>query len=73
MYDPCYFGVQSPPPIFGVEGTLFVMESEEVKNALLKNKVSNTEVVESFGCSFEEYQRIRESGVQPEVHVYNDR
>ena len=71
--DPRYFCIQSPSPIFGVEDTLFIVVSEDVKNALLKNKVSNIELVESFGCSFEEYQKIRESGVQPEVHVYEDR
>ena len=60
-------------PIFGIEGTLFIMVSEEVKNALLKNKVSNIELIESFGCSLEEYKEIKKSKFKPEVHAYRDR
>lgn len=74
LYDPCYFGMQDPStPIFGIEGTLFIMISEEVKNALLKNKVSNIELIESFGCSLEEYKEIKKSKFKPEVHAYRDR
>ena len=74
MHDPRYFGIQAlSTPIFGIEGTLFIMVSEEVKNALLKNKVSNIELVESFGCSLEEYKEIKKSKFKPEVHVYRDK
>ncbi len=74
MYDPCYFGMQdASTPIFGIEDTLFIMVSEEVKNALLKNKVSNIELVESFGCSLDEYEEIKKSKIKPTVHVYNDK
>ncbi len=73
MYDPCYFGMQDPStPIFGIEGTLFIMVSEEVKDALLKNKVSNIELIESFGCSLEEYKEVRNKQ-KSEVHVYRDK
>ena len=73
MYDPCYFGMQDPSTsIFGIEGTLFIMVSEEVKDALLKNKVSNIELIESFGCSLEEYKEVRNKQ-KSEVHVYRDK
>lgn len=49
------------------------MVSEEVKKALLKNKVSNIELVESFGCSLEEYKKIKKSKEKHEVHVYKDK
>ena len=49
------------------------MVSEEVKNALLKNKVSNIELIESFGCSLEEYKEIKKSKFKPEVHAYRAR
>ncbi len=39
--DPCFLEVQDTPlHIFGVENTSFVIVSEEIKNALLKNKIS---------------------------------
>lgn len=74
MHDPRYFGMQDPStPIFGIEGTLFIMVSEEVKNALLKNKISNIELIECFGCSLDEYKRMKKSKTKPEVHAYRDK
>ena len=72
--DPMFFGVQDKSlPIFGIEGTLYIIVSEDVKNALLKNKITNIELMESFGCTKEEYKQIRKSKSWPEIHVYNDR
>ena len=74
MHDSRYFGMQDPStPIFGIEGTSFIIVSEEVKKALLRNKVSNIELVESFGCSLEEYKKIKKSKERHEVHVYKDK
>ena len=74
MYDPRYYEIVDPSiPIFGIENTAFVMVSKDVKNALLKNKVTNIELVEEFGCSKEEYEMIKKSKFVPEVHVYRDK
>lgn len=73
LYDPLYFGIEAPLPLFGIEDTLFIMVSEEVKNALLKNKITNIELIESFGCTQEEYEEIKRMKFQPEVHVFRDK
>ena len=72
--EPACIGAQDTlKPLFSLEHTKAIIVSENIKDALLKEKVSNIELEECFGCSFEEFQKLRESGVQPEVHVYNDR
>ena len=75
MYDdPCYFGIQDKPiPIFGIDDTAFIIVSEEIKDALLKNKISNIELKETFGCSFEEFNEIKKSGFKPKIHIYDDK
>ena len=74
MYEPKYYGIKDTSiPIFGIKGTSSIMVTEEVKNALLKNKVTNIELVEGFGCSKEEYEMIKKSKFVPEVHVYRDK
>lgn len=74
MYDPKYYDIEAPSiPIFSIEDTTYLMVSEEVKNALVKNKVTNIELIEGFGCSREEYEMIKKSKFVPEVHVYRDK
>ena len=75
MYDdPCYFGIQDTSiPNFGIDDTAFIIVSEEIKDALLKNKISNIELKETFGCSFEEFKEIKKSGFKPQIHVYEDK
>ena len=72
--SPRYYKVYPPYlPIFGIDATGTIIVSEEVKDALLKNKASNIEFVECFGCSLDEYGKIKKSKVKPEVHVYSDK
>lgn len=72
--SPRYYKVYPPYlPIFGIDATGTIIVSEDVKNALLKNKVSNIELIESFGCSLEEYKEIKKNKIKPEVHSYRDR
>lgn len=74
MYDPRYLNISDQPcPIFGIKGTMFIIVSEEVKNALLKSKISNVELVECFGCTRKEYEEIKKSKIRQKVHVYNDK
>lgn len=73
LYDPLYFCIEAPLPLLGIEDTLLIMVSEEVKNALLKNKITNIELIESFGCTQEEYEEIKRTKFQPEVHVFRDK
>lgn len=72
--DPRYFGIQDKSiPIFGIDDTAFIIVSEEIKDALLKSKISNIELKETFGCSFEEFKEIKKSGFKPQIHVYEDK
>jgi len=75
MYDdPCYFGINDKSiPIFGIDNTAFIIVSEEIKDALLKSKISNIELLETFGCSIEEYKKIKESNFKPQIHIYEDK
>ena len=74
LEEPKFYDIQdSSKPIFGIKDTLCVVVSEDVKNAMLKNKITNIELMESFGCTKEEYKQIRKSKSWPEIHVYNDR
>ena len=72
--DPYYFGIHDKSiPIFGIDDTAYIIVSEEIKNALLKSKISNIELIETFGCSFEEFEEIKKSGFKPQIHVYEDK
>lgn len=74
MDDPYYFGVPDENiHIAGIEDTSIILLSEEVKNALLKNKISNISLLETFGCSFEEFEEIKKSGFKPQIHVYKNK
>ena len=74
MDDPYFFGVPDENiHIAGIEDTSIILLSEEVKNALLKNKISNISLLETFGCSFEEYERVKKSNFKPQIHVYKDK
>lgn len=71
---PCFYGIEnSLIPISGIEGTRCIIVSEEIKDALLKNKVTNIELRECFGCSKEEYKKIKKSKFVPQIRVYNDK
>lgn len=72
--EPGCIGVQDELlPIFSLEGTKCIVVSESIKDALLKSKVSNITLTECFGCSLDEYGKIKKSKVKPEVHVYSDK
>ena len=72
--EPYIFGVQDKSiPIFGIDDTGFVIVSENVKDALLKNKISNINLNETFGCSFEEYEIIKDGNFTPDIHIYEDK
>lgn len=59
--------------LFSLKYTKSIIISEDIKNALLKNKITNIELTECFGCTSEEYEKIKTSKVKPEVHVYRDK
>ncbi|MBO4810002.1 MAG: hypothetical protein J5552_00385 [Prevotella sp.] len=72
--DPCFLEVQDTPlHIFGVENTSFVIVSEEIKNALLKKKISNILLTESFGCTKDEYNKIKKMKFKPKVRFYTEK
>ena len=72
--EPCCFGVNVPSlPLFGIEGTKCIIVSTEVKNALLKHKLSNIRLLECFGCTLEEYKKNKKSLMKLEVHEYRDK
>ena len=74
MDDPYYFGIHDNNiSIAGIEGTSVILVSEEIRNALVKNKISNISLIEAFGCSFEEYEKIKESNFKPQIHIYEDK
>ena len=75
MYDdPCYFGINDKSiSISGIDNTAFIIVSEDIKDALLKSKISNIELLETFGCSIEEYKKIKESNFKPLIHIYEDK
>ena len=72
--EPCCFEVNVPSlPLFGIEGTKCIIVSTEVKNALLKHKLSNIRLLECFGCTLEEYKKNKKSLMKLEVHEYRDK
>lgn len=59
MFDkepPFYCGKELTTPLFCITNTLIFVVSEELKNALIKNKISNIRFKESFLCTKQEYK-----------------
>lgn len=72
--EPGCIGVQDKSlSLFSLKHTKSIIVSEAVKDALRKNKVTNIELTECFGCTLEEYKEIKKSKIKPEVHAYRDR
>ena len=60
-------------PIFCIKNTGWLFVTEEVKDALFDNKITNISLKECFSCLREGYERIKKTGIWPEVRVYEDR
>ena len=72
--EPGCIGVQDESlPIFSLEGTKCIIVSEDIKDALLKNKITNIKLTECFGCTLEEYKKNKKSLMKLEVHEYRDK
>lgn len=56
-----YCGKEITTPLFGISDTRCFVVTEELKNALIKNKISNIEFTESFLSTREEYKEWRKS------------
>ena len=56
-----YCGKDIMTPLFGINDTRCFVVTDELKNALIKNKISNIEFEESFLCTKEEYKEWRKS------------
>lgn len=71
--DPCFWDVHDASlQLFGIKGTSYVIVSEDIKNALLSNKISNIFLVESFGCTKDEYKELKRTMSLPKVRFYSD-
>ena len=72
--DPCFWDVDDASlQLFGIKGTSFVIVSEDIKNALLNNKMSNIYLTESFGCTKEEYINLKKANLIPQIRTYTDK
>ena len=60
-------------PLFCIRNTGSIIVTEEIKNELLYNKLTNISLEECYSCSREVYERIKKTGVWPEVRIYEDR
>ena len=60
-------------PIFSIKDSRLIFVTEEVKDALFDNKITNIYLEECFSCSREGYERIKKTGIWPEVHSFADR
>ena len=60
-------------PIFSIKDSRLIFVTEEVKDALFDNKITNIYLEECFSCSRDGYERIKKTGIWPEVRVYEDR
>ena len=60
-------------PVFCIEDTGYFIVTEEIKDALFDNKLTNLSLEECFSCSRDGYERIKKTGIWPEVRVYEDR
>ena len=56
-----YCGKEITVPLFCITNTLIFVVTEEIKNALIKNKISNIYFKESYLCTKEEYKNWRKS------------
>lgn len=56
-----YCGKVITTPLFGITNTRCFVVTEELKDALVKNKISNIEFEESFLCTKQEYKDWRKS------------
>lgn len=73
MDDPCFWEVNDASPhVFGIKNTSFVIVSEDIKNALLKDKISNIHLTESFGCTKDEYEKIKDK-FRPQLKFFTDK
>ena len=59
--------------LFVINDTLHFIITEEIKDALFDNKITNISLEECFSCSRDGYERIKKTGIWPEVRVYEDR
>ena len=60
-------------PIFSIKDSRLIFVTEEVMDALFDNKITNISLKECFSCSRDGYERIKKTGIWPEVRVYEDR
>ena len=60
-------------PIFCIKNTGWLFVTEEVKDALFDNKITNISLEECFSCSRDGYERIKKTGTWPEVRVYENK
>lgn len=56
-----YCGKEITTPLFGITNTRCFVVSEELRNALIKNKISNIRFTKSFLCTKQEYKEWRKS------------
>ena len=56
-----YCGEEITAPLFGVAETQIYVITEELKNVLIRNKISNIFFKESYLCTKEEYKEWRKS------------
>ena len=65
MFDkePCFYcGKEITTPLFGITNTLYCfVVTEELKNALEKNKISNIDFTKSYLCTKAEYKEWKKS------------
>ena len=74
LEEPTFIDTQKmSAPIFYIKNTGWLFVTEEVKDALFDNKITNISLEECFSCSREGYERIKKTGIWPEVRVYEDR
>jgi len=72
--EPSCIGVQDKSfSLFSLKHTKSVIVSEDIKDALLKNKITNIKLTECFGCTLEEYKKNKNSLMKLNVHVFRDK
>lgn len=72
--DPRYYDIQNASKyIYAIGGTLNIIVNEEVKDALVRENISNMELTECFGCTKGEFEWIWETDEEPTVHFYKDK
>ena len=74
LEEPTFIDTQKmSDPIFCIKNTGWFFVTEEVKDALFDNKITNISLEECFSCSRDGYERIKKTGIWPEVHSFADR